>query len=288
MENWEKAKGTGQQENNPQEGKQIFRAASRRGPKTKEKASPVLTVQMALCGFLLVLVLAVRSFSPELFAALGSAYGRALTDGAALTGSGELFRFAEKNLQSLQEKLRRAIAQLDGGAATNAGSAPAVGVAAAGGDGAKGGEYAVTHAGYLATVTLAPYILSDRPQLPVRGTMTSPFGYRTHPITGKLDFHTGIDLATPEETPVAAAWSGVVAETGCDRVNGRYVKLLHSGTVCTSYNHLSRIDVTVGSRVRRGETVGLVGSTGVSTGPHLHFELLIDGVRVDPAAALKL
>lgn len=96
MENWEKAKGTGQQENNPQEGKQIFRAASRRGPKTKEKASPVLTVQMALCGFLLVLVLAVRSFSPELFAALGSAYGRALTDGAALTGSGELFRFAEK------------------------------------------------------------------------------------------------------------------------------------------------------------------------------------------------
>ena len=134
MENWEKAKGTGQQENNPQEGKQIFRAASRRGPKTKEKASPVLTVQMALCGFLLVLVLAVRSFSPELFAALGSAYGRALTDGAALTGSGELFRFAEKNLQSLQEKLRRAIAQLDGGAATNAGSAPAVGVAAAGGD----------------------------------------------------------------------------------------------------------------------------------------------------------
>lgn len=79
-----------------------------------------------------------------------------------------------------------------------------------------------------------------------------------------------------------------MAETGFNDINGNYVKMIHSGNVCTTYNHLSAISVQTGQRLRRGEVVGLVGSTGISTGPHLHFELLIDGVRVDPAPALGL
>lgn len=66
----------------------------------------------------------------------------------------------------------------------------------------------------------------------MEGTLTSPFGYRTHPITGKTDFHTGVDLAAPQGTPVAAAWMGVVAETGFNDINGNYVKMIHSGNVC--------------------------------------------------------
>lgn len=135
--------------------------------------------------------------------------------------------------------------------------------------------------------SFAQYYVSVDPVMPVEGArITSRFGYRTHPITGNYGFHTGLDLAAAEGTPVSASFYGTVAETGEDDAWGKYVLMEHSEEFATFYCHLSEIYVEEGAVIRQGETIGLVGSTGWSTGPHLHFEVRINDVRVDPELLL--
>lgn len=135
--------------------------------------------------------------------------------------------------------------------------------------------------------SFAPYFVSVAPVLPVKnGRITSEFGYRTNPVSGKYGFHTGLDLAAAEGTPVSASFYGKVVETGESDVWGMYVLLEHSDGLHTYYCHLSEIYVSEDAVIRQGETVGLVGSTGWSTGPHLHFEIRINGVRVNPETIL--
>lgn len=135
--------------------------------------------------------------------------------------------------------------------------------------------------------SFAPYYVSVSPVMPVKNArITSRFGYRTNPISGRYGFHTGLDLAAPEGTVAAAAFYGTVEQTGESDVWGKYVLMRHSDRLETYYCHLSEIYVSEGSVIRQGETVGLVGSTGWSTGPHLHFEVRIGGVRVDPERLL--
>lgn len=130
--------------------------------------------------------------------------------------------------------------------------------------------------------SFASYTVSAPVTVPVEGRLTSPFGYRTNPVSGKYGFHTGIDLAAPEGTPVAAAYGGRVTDSGENDVWGKYVLVEHSDGFETYYCHLSEIYAPEETVLRKGETLGLVGSTGWSTGPHLHFEVRIDGIRVDP------
>lgn len=132
-----------------------------------------------------------------------------------------------------------------------------------------------------------PVYISREAVMPVQGKVTSGFGYRVHPVTGRRSFHTGIDLAAPQGTPISAAFDGEVLETGCSEGRGNYILLRHGETLQTMYCHLSRIDVREGDAVAAGGTIGLVGSTGMSTGPHLHFEVRVDGVRCDPVYVLK-
>lgn len=135
--------------------------------------------------------------------------------------------------------------------------------------------------------SFAPYYVSVDPVLPVKGArITSRFGYRTNPVSGNYGFHTGLDLAAAEGTPVSAVFYGRVAETGESDVWGKYVLLEHSDGFATYYCHLSEILAEENAVIRQGETIGLVGSTGWSTGPHLHFEVRINGVRVDPERLL--
>ena len=131
--------------------------------------------------------------------------------------------------------------------------------------------------------TFASYTVSAPVTLPVENArLTSAFGYRTNPVSGNYGFHTGIDLAVAENTPVAAAYGGVVTDSGESDVWGKYVLIEHSDGFETYYCHLNDIYAHEGTVLRSGETLGIVGSTGWSTGPHLHFEVRIDGVRVDP------
>lgn len=114
--------------------------------------------------------------------------------------------------------------------------------------------------------------------------LTSAFGARRHPILGYTRMHRGIDFAAPTGTPVLAAGAGVVETAGRNRGYGNYVRLRHNATYATAYGHLSRFakGLRAGQRVEQGEVIGYVGATGLATGPHLHYEILIDGRQVNP------
>lgn len=117
---------------------------------------------------------------------------------------------------------------------------------------------------------------------PVRGWLTSGFGSRVSPFTGNPDIHNGIDVAARRDTPVLASAAGVVSYDGFDSGLGKLVKISHGYGMQTMYGHLAKTNVRVGQKVKRGDVVGFVGNTGLSTGPHLHYEVYINGVAVNP------
>ena len=120
---------------------------------------------------------------------------------------------------------------------------------------------------------------------PVDGArQTSGYGMRFHPILGYNRFHQGIDFGAPHGTPIRAVTDGMVVSAGRRGGNGNWVKINHAGNLATSYSHMSRIAVSAGNRVLQGEVIGYVGSTGLSTGPHLHFETYKNGAVVNPKA----
>ena len=120
---------------------------------------------------------------------------------------------------------------------------------------------------------------------PVGGRVTSGYGSRMHPLLGFARFHRGIDLAAAAGTPIRAPADGRVMRAGWRGGYGRQVALAHGGGLDTSYSHLSRILARVGETVRSGQVIGYVGSSGLSTGPHLHFEAARNGRPIDPRSA---
>ena len=121
-------------------------------------------------------------------------------------------------------------------------------------------------------------------RLPVSGRVTSGFGTRFHPILGYQRFHAGVDLAAPMGSPIVAAADGRVVSAGWHGGYGRLVTIAHMGGIETMYGHMSRIVAASGSLVRQGQLIGYVGSSGLSTGPHLHYEVLKNGRPVNPAS----
>lgn len=112
--------------------------------------------------------------------------------------------------------------------------------------------------------------------------LTSSYGMRTHPVLGGNRKHHGIDLAAPTGTPVYATADGVVSRADWFSSYGLYISLEHGASLQTRYAHLSRLAVAAGDVVKKGDLIGYVGSTGRSTGPHLHYEVRVDGVAVNP------
>jgi len=140
------------------------------------------------------------------------------------------------------------------------------------------------------------FFLNPRFRMPIRNyriplqnyRLTSGFGMRKNPVTGNLRMHQGVDLAAPAGTEIYAAADGTVTEVGNDSIYGIYVIIKHDDNWASLYGHMQKAGVTLRSRVRSGSVIGWVGSTGQSTGPHLHFELRQNGKAQDPDKYLFL
>ncbi len=128
---------------------------------------------------------------------------------------------------------------------------------------------------------------SGRLSAPLRADITSPFGWRKHPIFGIKRFHTGIDLAGPNHSAIRAADSGNVLYTGWYGGYGKVVIVSHGKGMATLYAHLSKIAAAVGNNIAKGDVIGYEGTTGFSTGPHLHFEVRINGKPNNPVQYLR-
>lgn len=131
--------------------------------------------------------------------------------------------------------------------------------------------------------------LGDMFKKPIFGSyrLSSPFGWRPDPFTGVRTFHTGIDMACPAGTPIHASMGGKVLTAGWSNVFGNYVIVNHENGYQTLYGHMSKIIAKKGQRINQGTLIGLVGTTGYSTGPHLHFTVYRHGRLIDPSTVLK-
>ncbi|MGM0426364.1 MAG: peptidoglycan DD-metalloendopeptidase family protein [Thermodesulfobacteriota bacterium] len=126
-------------------------------------------------------------------------------------------------------------------------------------------------------------VLASIPSIwPAKGWLSSRFGQRTSPFTGKEEFHEGIDISARMSTPIVVTADGVVAFSGREQGYGRVIKIDHGHGLSSKYAHLQKPLVKQGQRVKRGESIGLVGNTGKTTGAHLHYEVHVDGVPVNP------
>jgi murein DD-endopeptidase MepM/ murein hydrolase activator NlpD len=128
-----------------------------------------------------------------------------------------------------------------------------------------------------------PSRVSIPSRMPVEGVrLSSDFGMRSHPVLGGRRAHKGIDLAGPTGTPIHATADGVISKAEWFSSYGLYVSIEHGGDLQTRYGHMSRLNVGSGQRVQKGDVIGYIGSTGRSTGPHLHYEVRIAGQAVNP------
>ena len=133
------------------------------------------------------------------------------------------------------------------------------------------------------SVPARPRSVSIPSRIPLEGAgLTSGFGMRTHPVLGGRRQHKGIDLASPIGSPIYATADGVVSRADWFSSYGLYISLDHGASLETRYGHLSRLNVAEGQTVRKGDLIGYVGTTGRSTGPHLHYEVRIAGTAVNP------
>ncbi|AJQ25523.1 M23 family metallopeptidase [Pelosinus fermentans] len=125
--------------------------------------------------------------------------------------------------------------------------------------------------------------LATKPSIwPTSGEVTSGFGWRNSPMGGGSELHPGMDIANSMGAPVVVAADGVVVQSGAAGGYGNMVQIDHGNGISTIYGHNSRIIVSVGQSVRKGQVISYVGSTGKSTGPHLHYEVRVNGNAVDP------
>ncbi len=127
------------------------------------------------------------------------------------------------------------------------------------------------------------YFLASTPSIwPTRGWLSSKFGYRNSPFTGSREMHKGTDIATRMNTPIISPADGVVIRVTINHGFGNMLEIDHGYGIVTRYGHNSKHLVKVGDRVKRGQIIAKVGNTGRSTGPHLHYEVIVNGIQVNP------
>ena len=232
----------------------------------------VIIVQAAVCAFFIVLTLLAGKFSPETFSFIREKYREIMAYGVSAEDvAGAVNRAAQRVSQA--EIFPEASQTGEEDKETEKADEDA------GGDEEKNGTDAVA--------VMAALGNNREITVPVHGRITSNYGYRTNPISGAYALHTGVDIAADKGTPIVAAYNGVVEDTGVGEKSGNYVRMLHADGSKTLYCHCSEIAADEGAVIRAGEIIAYVGSTGWSTGPHLHFEIQKNGNSIDPLTGLK-
>ncbi|MBR5872495.1 MAG: M23 family metallopeptidase, partial [Oscillospiraceae bacterium] len=135
---------------------------------------------------------------------------------------------------------------------------------------------------------ISEFIITSAAKFPVESkNITSTFGKREDPFLKNESYHNGIDISAPLGSDICSAWPGIILETSFDEIYGNYVIIEHSEEFFTKYCHLSKICAEEKNFVNAGEKIGEAGSTGRSTGSHLHFEVIINGINIDPKECLE-
>ncbi|WRS26251.1 M23 family metallopeptidase [Oscillospiraceae bacterium MB08-C2-2] len=278
------------------------RMRSRENRRVKEPAEDtlvaMLTVQLIICLLVVLAASILKRVDGTRYAQIKGQFSVMLSDTGQNQQALEYFRNWPENLQNIREGFDEWLTRKDQpeeeASVSSAAAGPPYNYLNPGGAGGQGGWYPVEvqwdDGGGLsppAGCTVAPVALTALMKPPVTGVITSPYSYRYHPISGTTDFHNGVDIAAPEGTDILAALPGTVGEVGQSPVYGNYVVINHSETLSTSYSHCSEVLVKEGMVLRQGERVATVGNTGVSTGPHLHFSVLVREVFTDPVWSLE-
>lgn len=258
-------------------------------PALQQPPNYLLRTQLAICAGLLLLLLAARGLGWPVYTQCQSYLLQALEEGIDLSEQPELVRFASRFVEDVRvqafrwaEGMGRQAAADEPAPQSSAGAMqPLVNI----GLSSNTASQKAPPDGY----SLKSYIPLQSLSLPLaQFSVTSGYGWRSHPITGRADFHTGVDMAAAEGTSIAPALPGMVLDTGRSRSYGNFVLLLHADGVATRYCHMQYVFVRRGEEVDLKSVLGTVGSTGMATGPHLHFELSFDDLHYNPAKALGL
>ena len=255
----------------------------------KDYLSKTLLLQFLVCLILFGLVFALKSSNAKLFTELENTFSKALEKNLSVEEAQSVFaNLTEIKPESTSEKKTESEADAD---ITEAETVfepfeePSLSaeIIASGGRDIK----VSSNEDIPKNVSVADYKLSQKMVLPLKGKTTSEFGIRTHPISGDLRFHAGIDVAAEKGTNIYSAFDGEVMEADYDKWNGNYIKIKHDNDIMTVYCHCEKLNVKKGQKIRAGEVIATVGSTGSSTGPHLHFELRINNISYNPRKAFK-
>ncbi len=257
-----------------------YRERTPRANQDKQAREPsyvrIITLQLFLCVLILLTVLAVKQFGGPAFEVLKQSYGEIISE--SYTG-----RLLGDNVKTIEDALAQTFSFLGDNTDEKAGigdKMPAFSilkpmrmVSSMSSRRMKAPEGA----------TFSPVTVFGSVLYPVEGgTISCGFGYRTHPVTGKRDFHTGIDIAAAPGTRIMAAVSGRVHDISESETYGNVIVLDHGAGFYTVYCHCQKIIAPLGANIKSGETIALVGDTGLTTGPHLHFEIRKDGLCADP------
>ena len=227
--------------------------------KKKNSTNSVMIVQLVVCIFAVVSVFLIGRLSPQTFEFIRDEYNRIMS----------VDMDAKEIASSAKKVIERAEATDEGQTAEKSTERKNVNTVKSAADGEV-----------MAVMSL--FKSDEEITVPVHGEITSEYGNRTNPVSGEYLMHSGVDIAASQGTEIRPAYSGIVSEVGSNSVGGNYISLVHKDGSETLYCHCSKIIAEKGDVIRAGETIALVGSTGRSTGPHLHFEITVDGKTENP------
>lgn len=227
--------------------------------KKKNSTNSVMIVQLVVCIFAVVSVFLIGRLSPQTFEFIRDEYNRIMS----------VDMDAKEIASSAKKVIERAEATDEGQTAEKSTERKSVSTVKSAADGEV-----------MAVMSL--FKSDEEITVPVHGEITSEYGNRTNPVSGEYLMHSGVDIAASQGMEIRAAYSGIVSEVGSNSVGGNYISLVHKDGSETLYCHCSKIIAEKGDVIRAGETIALVGSTGRSTGPHLHFEITVDGKTENP------